>query len=310
MSFRLIIPVVMFVAGASDTSIPVAWPRFAPRTVDDSVTLVTLGTGVPVPDPRAAGPATAVVVGSRVFLFDAGSGVERQLNAAKLPIDGVEAVFFTHLHSDHVLGYPDLIFTSWVFGRRTPLRAFGPPGLKAMTDHLIAAFAEDISVRTTGPERAIPGGYRVNVKEVRSGIVYDSAGVRVRAFMVPHSNWKVALGYRIEARGKSIVISGDTRPSEAISRAAEGADILVHEVYAAAKVEPEKMPGGSDWPRYLASAHTSDVEIGAIAARAKPKMVVLTHIVRLGATDGEMIAAVKSKGYTGKVAVAHDLDRF
>ncbi len=88
----------------------------------DSVIVVKLGTGTPVPNPHAAGPATAVVVGSRVFLFDAGDNVERQLAAAKLPTNGVEAVFFTHLHSDHTLGYPDLIFTSWVFGRRSPGR--------------------------------------------------------------------------------------------------------------------------------------------------------------------------------------------
>ena len=278
--------------------------------LEDSVSLIFLGTGTPVPNPRAAGPATAVKVGSRVFLFDAGSGVERQLNAARLPIDGVEAVFFTHLHSDHVLGYPDLIFTSWVFGRKAPLKSFGPPGLKAMTDHFVAAFADDIAVRSAGLERAIPNGYKVNVREVRSGIVYDSGGVRITAIPVPHGSWKFALGYRIDARGQSIVISGDTRPSDALARAARGVDVLVHEVYSAAQVEPEKMPGGGDWPRYLASAHTSDVEIGIIAANAKPKMVVLTHVISLGATDESMIAAVRSKGYTGRVAVAHDLDRF
>src|SRR6476619_8199707 len=108
----------------------------------DSVSIVMIGTGTPVPNPHAAGPATVVVVGKRVFLFDAGANVERQLAAADLPTDGVEAVFFTHLHSDHVLGYPDLIFTSWVFGRRLPLRALGPPDLTAMTTNLIAAFAD------------------------------------------------------------------------------------------------------------------------------------------------------------------------
>lgn len=278
--------------------------------LDDSVSIIFLGTGTPVPNPRAAGPATVIKVGSRVFLFDAGSGVERQLNAAALPINGVEAVFFTHLHSDHVLGYPDLIFTSWVFGRRSPLKSFGPPGLKAMTDHFVAAFADDIDVRTTGLEKAIPNGYKVKVREVRSGIVYDSGGVRVTAIPVPHGSWKVALGYRVDARGHSIVISGDTRPSEALTRATRGADVLVHEVYSAAQVEPEKMPGGGDWPRYLASAHTSDVEIGIIAANAKPKMVILTHVIAMGASDESMINAVKSRGFTGRVAVAHDLDRF
>ena len=99
----------------------------------ESTVVVLLGTGMPRPDPEASGPATAIVVGERVFLVDAGPGVERRLAAAHLPIDGVTALFVTHLHSDHTLGYPDLIFTSWVMGRRTPLRVYGPPGLKAMT---------------------------------------------------------------------------------------------------------------------------------------------------------------------------------
>jgi ribonuclease BN (tRNA processing enzyme) len=269
-----------------------------------------IGTGTPVPNPRAAGPATAVVVGKRVFLFDAGANVERQLAAAGLPIDGVEAVFFTHLHSDHVLGYPDLIFTSWVFGRRLPLRAFGPPGLNSMTTHLIAAFSDDIKVRTNGLEQAIPGGYRVKVRETRRGIVYDSGGVRITAFPVPHTVWPVALGYRIDAPGRSIVISGDTRPGAELTRQSAGVDVLIHEVYAAAKVEQETMPGGGDWPKYLRSAHTSDVEIGSIAKTANPGMVILTHIVSLGATDSAMVAAVHSKGYAGRVVVAHDLDRY
>jgi Metal-dependent hydrolases of the beta-lactamase superfamily III len=139
--------VIFFVAALALYAFSPAVGKRAPAIPPtDSVVVITLGTGTPIPNPRAAGPATAVVVGSRVFLFDAGDNVERQLNAADLPVNGVEAVFFTHLHSDHVLGYPDLIFTSWVAGRRAALKAFGPPGLKAMTTHLIAAFSDDIKV--------------------------------------------------------------------------------------------------------------------------------------------------------------------
>jgi ribonuclease BN (tRNA processing enzyme) len=281
----------------------------APRP--DSVVVVTLGTGTPVPNPRAAGPATAVVVGSRVFLFDAGDNVERQLAAANLPVDGVEAVFFTHLHSDHVLGYPDLIFTSWVAGRRAPLKAFGPPGLKAMTTHLIAAFSDDIAVRTTGLEKAVKTGYFVTARETRGGLVYDSDGVRVTAFPVPHGAWPVALGYRISAMGKTIVISGDTKFSDEVMRQSKGVDVLVHEVYANSKVDPkETLPSGANWPKYLVSAHTSDVEIGRIAASSNPRMVILTHVISMGAPDDVMISAVKSGGYKGRVVVAHDLDRY
>src|SRR5882762_415047 len=108
--------------------------------------IILLGTGTPYPDPNASGPATAVVVGKRVFLFDAGAGVMRRMNAAGLPISGPEAVFITHLHSDHTLGYPDLILTSWIMRRASPLPVYGPHGLQRMTAHLIAAYAQDIHV--------------------------------------------------------------------------------------------------------------------------------------------------------------------
>ena len=164
------------------------------RLLVDSTLVVLLGTGTPVPDPNAAGPSTAVVVGNRLFIVDAGAGVERRLSAAGLSNTDIEGLFITHLHSDHVLGYSDVIFTSWVFGRKKPLRVYGPPGLKRMTDHLIAAFAEDIDVRTNGFEHAVPNGYKVRAREVKPGVIYDSAGVRVTAFPVLHGSWKYAYG--------------------------------------------------------------------------------------------------------------------
>ena len=165
-------------------------------------------------------------------------------------------------------------------------------------------------MRMTGLEHAIPNGYRVTARETRGGVVYDSGGVRITAFPVPHTVWPVALGYRVDANGRSIVISGDTRPSEELTRRSAGVDVLIHEVYSAANVEQEKMPGGGDWPKYLKSAHTSDIEIASIAKTANPRMVILTHVVSLGATDSAMVAAVHSRGFTGRVVVAHDLDRY
>ena len=270
--------------------------------------VVLLGTGFPRPDPDAWGPATAVVVGTRVFLVDAGVGVERRLAAAHLPINGVTALFITHLHSDHTLGLPDLIFTSWVMGRHTPLEAYGPAGLRPMVDHLIAAYAEDIKQRTEGLEREPRNGYSVNVHAVAPGVIYDSGGVKVTAFRVDHGLLE-AYGYRFDTPGRVVVISGDTRPSENLVQAAQGADVLVHEVYPAARLKPENRPGGQDWPAYMRSLHTSDVELGELAARIKPKLLVLTHILRWGATDEELLAAIHG-AFSGRVVVGHDLERF
>lgn len=274
------------------------------------VQVITLGTGGPFPAPLHQGPATAVTVGGRLFLFDAGTGVERQLNAAGLPISGPTALFLTHLHTDHTLGLADLIFTSWVMRRHAPFPIFGPPGTGAMADHLIAAYAEDIAIRTDGLEHEIPEGWRVAVHEIAPGVAYDSGGVRVTAIPVRHGSWPVAFGYRIDAPGRSIVISGDTRPSDSLEAAATGVDVLVHEVYPSSRMAAEDRPGGGDWPAYLRAFHTSDVELGALAARAHPKLLVLTHIVRMGASDSEVVAGVRRGGYTGPIAVAKDLDRF
>jgi ribonuclease Z len=287
-----------------------AEPARAQAAVADSAVVVLLGTGMPRPDPSASGPATALLVGRRLFLFDAGPGVMRQLAAAGLPINGAEAVFVTHLHSDHTLGYPDLIFTSWVMGRRTPLAVYGPRGLQAMTDHLLAAWAEDIAVRTTGLEHQTPEGWRVAVHEIGAGVVYDSAGVRVTAIPVLHGDWDAAFGFRIDTPRRSIVLSGDARPSEALIAAARGVDVLVHEAYPAGRLAVEDRPGGDDWPRYMHAFHTSDVELGRIAAAARPALLVLTHLVRMGGADEELLAGVRSGGYTGRVVVGRDLERF
>lgn len=270
--------------------------------------LIVLGSGMPVPDPSRAGPAYAVVFGDRTFLFDAGTGVMRRSAEAGLPIDGFTRVFLTHLHSDHTLGLPDVMLTSWVMGRRTPLAVVGPPGTDRMTSLLLQAWSEDIRVRTDGLERGQPGGQRVVVSETRGGVVYDSGGVRVTAIPVAHGNWDVALAWRIDLPNRRIVLSGDARPSDALESASRDADILVHEVYPAVRLAPEPRPGGEEWPVYMKTFHTSDAEVGAIAARARVRQVVLSHVVWMGGTERELLDGVRRGGFAGDVRVARDLD--
>jgi ribonuclease Z len=276
---------------------------------NDSAVVVMLGTGMPAPNPERSGPSVAVAVGRRVFLFDAGPGVMRRVAAAGLPIDGPTAVFLTHLHSDHTLGLPDVIFTSWVMGRGTPLALVGPAGTAKMAGHIAAAWEQDIDVRTNGLEHGRPGGWRVAARDVGPGVVYDSAGVKITAISVPHGSWKQAFAYRVDTRTKSIVISGDTRYSEALAKAAGGVDVLLHEVYDARRVAPEQRAGGDAWPSYMKSFHASDVEVGRVAARARPKLVVLYHIVG-PFTPNELVDGVRRGGYRGRVVVANDLDRY
>jgi ribonuclease Z len=272
--------------------------------------VVLLGTGTPYPDPKASGPATAVTSNGHVFLFDAGVGVMRQMNAAGLPISGPDALFITHLHSDHMLGYADLVLTSWIMRRRTPLKVYGPPGLRKMSEKLLSAFEEDIRIRTQGLEREIPGGYRVELHEIRPGVAYDVGGIRIKAFAVEHGSWKYAYGYRVDTPDRSIVVSGDARPSESLVAASTGVDVLVHEVYCAKYLAKEDRPGGEFWPQYMREFHTSDVELGGLAVRIKPKLLLMTHIIRQGATDEELLEGVRKGGFTGASVVGKDLGRY
>jgi len=287
----------------------------AKRRKPSGTTVVMLGTGMPRPDPQCFGPATAVVYDGRVFLFDAGAGVMRRMNAAGLSIRGPEAVFITHLHSDHTLGYPDLILTTWVMGRRTPLQAYGPVGLKKMTKHILAAWDEDIHVRIEGLEHQTKTGYKVavhefDVSDASGGVVYEKDGVRITAIPVIHGCWKQAYGFRIDTPDRSIVISGDTVPTNTILEASRGVDVLVHEVYPASQVAPEIRIGGKAWPSYMREFHTSDVELGLLAAEAKPKLLVLHHIVRHVEDDDELLESIRAAGFAGEVVVAKDLDRY
>ena len=304
---RLVIPIAFAIAFGSGVGAPAL--RAQQQSSSDSTTVVLLGTGMPRPDPNASGPATAVVVGSRVFLFDAGPGVMRRVAAAHLPINGPTALFFTHLHSDHTLGYPDVIFTTWVMGRRKPLEAYGPHGLAAMTTHILEAWSEDEDIRTNGLEHEPANGYAVHVHEISPGVVYDSGGVRITAIPVLHGSWKEAYGYRIDTPTRSIVLSGDTRYAKSVEDAARGVDVLIHEVYPGAPA-PEARPGGSDWPEYMREFHTSAAELGRLAAAAQPKMLVLIHIVGDPRRDDEIVKTIQAAGYTGRVVIGKDLDRF
>ena len=148
-----------------------------------------------------------------------------------LDLKNLTVAFLTHLHSDHTIGYPDLILTPWVMGRDKPLEVYGPDGIVEMTDHILTAYRDDIQYRLYGSEPANNQGWRVNAHEIEEGVVYEDDAVKVEAFLVKHGTWPNAYGYRFTTPDKVIVISGDTAPCENIIEYGRGADILIHEVY-------------------------------------------------------------------------------
>ena len=275
-----------------------------------STRVVILGTGTPAADPERSGPSLAVVVDETPYLVDLGPGVVRRAASAALAGDfaldpvNLRHAFVTHLHSDHTVGYPDLIFSPWALGRHGSIDVWGPRGIQAMTDNLIAAYEQDIEIRLEGEVPTSDDGYMVNVHETRPGVVFEDRSLTVEAFLVPHGNWPEAYGYKFTTPDKTIVISGDTGPSEAIVEQCDGCDLLIHEVYS--KTGWELRP--PDWQAYHSGFHTSAAELAAIATRARPKLLVLYHQLFWGATDEELLAEIRAAGYEGEVVSARDLD--
>lgn len=271
--------------------------------------VVMLGTGTPNPDPDRSGPAVAIVVNGTAYLVDAGAGVMRRAEQARkagvaaLEAGRIRIVFLTHLHSDHTIGLPDVIYTGWDLNRKGPLQLYGPPGTSAMAMHLTEAYSADIENRTTGLQPHTEDGWKVDAHDVTGGVIYRDSNVTVTAYETPHANWKHALGYRFDTHDRSIVISGDSRPNDAVVNACNGCDVLVHEAYESGGF----LKRTPDWQKYHADAHTSATALAAIATRARPGLLVLYHqMLWGGATEDDLLAEVR-KGYAGKIVSGKDL---
>jgi len=280
--------------------------------------VVLLGTGTPPADPDRSGAATAVIVNGTAYLIDFGAGVVRRAKSAVVDrgiaaLDPVKlrVVFVTHLHSDHTVGYPDLILTPWVLGRRVPLEVYGPRGIKTMTDHVLAAYAEDFAARTRDRQLftmgAFPEGHAVNAHEIQPGVVYKDANVSVTAFATKHA--MESFGYRFDAPDRSIVISGDTNPTQATIDACNGCDVLIHEV-----LTHDWLTRRPDFHAYAARHHTTTSQLVELANKARPKLLVLYHasISLRPAVDSERsspaVLLAEMAGYKGLVVVGRDLD--
>ena len=275
--------------------------------------IAMLGTGTPNPFPDRSGPSIAIVVNDQAYLVDFGPGVVRQAaalspefggNIPGLAVSQLKHAFLTHLHSDHSVGFPDLLFTSWTQGRDTPLTLVGPEGVQVMADGIHHAYQEDISYRLYGQEPANNQGWRVNAIEISEpGLVYEDDNIKVEAFNVPHGSWPNALGYRFTTPDKVIVISGDTAPSETLTEYATGADVLIHEVYSLEGFKTKE----PKWQRYHAKNHTSTHELAEIAKVAQPGLVILYHQLFWGSTHEQLLKEM-AEIYDGPVVSARDLD--
>lgn len=271
---------------------------FCANAAGQEIRVSLLGTGTPSPGMQRFGPSILVEAGKHKLLFDAGRGALQRLAQLNVPWQDVDGVFLTHLHSDHVVGFPDLWLTGWLVkpGRQRPLHVWGPDGTKQMMAHLEQAYAFDIRIRQSD-DRAAPEGVVLVVTEIAEGVVFEQDGVKVTAFAVDHGPVKPAFGYRVDYAGRSVVLSGDTRPSPNLIRHAQGVDLLVHEV-----VAPSIFHG----PSSVIEHHTTPEQAGEVFARTKPRLAVYSHIVPPIAAEQDLIPPTR-KSYPGPVVVGEDL---
>ena len=284
----------------------------AQTKADSDFKVTLLGTGTPIPDPARFGPSTLVEAGNKKLLFDAGRGVPIRVRQLGFREGKIDVVFLTHYHSDHTAGIPDIWLTGWLGNsRQEPFRLIGPVGAKSLMANLESAYALDIKIRLED-EKLPPGGIATVVEEFeKDGVVYDKDGVKVITFTVDHgAAIKPAVGYRIEYKGRAVVISGDTRYDQNVIKYGTGVDLLIHEVCV---VRPELL--SNPYIKRVVDHHTTPREAGQVFSLAKPKLAVYSHLVFLSsdkvprATVDDIVAGTRET-YDGPLQVGEDLMSF
>ncbi len=293
-----------------------AWgqqPAGAPRECpSDEMVVTLLGTGTPSLSPNRFGASNLVQACGMNLLFDAGRGASIRLAQAGVRPSALDAVFLTHFHSDHVNGLADVWMSGYVGARsqrrQSPMPLYGPRGTLKLAEGMRAAHHADVEIRSAdeGVAAAIAG---IETHEFDAGVVFERHGVRVTAFHVLHGEKiKPAVGYRVDYRGRSVVISGDTTYERNVVQAAKGVDLLIHEV----GVGPANAQNQPNIQQVLAH-HTSPEEAGRVFQEAGPRLAVYTHMVRLGApgmASLDQIVERTRSTYDGPLVIGEDLLRF
>lgn len=282
-----------------------------------SMTVTLLGTGTPILNINRFGMSTLVEAGKQKLLFDVGRGASIRLHQIKVPLRDIDAVFITHLHSDHITGLPDLYATAPLptdDGRaQRPIELIGPSGIDNVARGIELMFTDNNRIRLVGKETN-EKVLKINARSMPEdgGVVYEKDGVKVTAFLVDHGHAKPAYGYRIDLAGRSVVLSGDTTKAPNLVKYAKGVDLLVHCISVGSRQLEAAYPEYvNHFYEYLASPEM----IGTILDEVRPRDAVFSHISlysREGiprATEEEIYSRVKAK-YDGSFLIGQDLMKF
>jgi ribonuclease Z len=267
-----------------------------------------LGTGCPQVDPRRLGPASLVRHDGAALLVDCGSGVTQRLVSAGASGRALDAVFLTHLHSDHVVDLFQLVLSSWHQGRDRPMRVWGPPGTRAFVGRLMALWRPEIEQRIAHEKRPSVAALAVEVEEIGDGAEVAVGPLTVRAVAVRHPPVAEALGFVVAGAGRRVAFSGDTAYCPELIAAAAGCDVLVHECMIHRELPAVPGVRTAETLAAVASYHTLSQEVGRVAVEARAKCLMLNHFVPTRFDRAALLAEVR-RDYAGPVIVGEDLMR-
>lgn len=266
---------------------------------------VLLGTGCPQCDPGRLGPSNLVRHEGRAFLVDCGSGVTQRLVEAGTPGAALDAILLTHLHSDHVVDFYQLVISSWHQGRDRPQRIFGPPGTRRFVEGTMALWEPERSQRIAHELRPSTAAFEMDIVEIAPGTIWDDGTMRIQAVAANHHPVRGAFGFVFEAGGRKLAFSGDTAYCPALIEAARGADALVHECFIHREMKPStsRSPEGM---RNVAAYHTLSGVVGRVAREAEVRLLVLNHFVPTRFDRAALIAEVRET-WRGPLVIGEDL---
>ena len=271
--------------------------------------VLILGSGTPNAEADRVSSGLAIAVDGRPYLVDCGHGVVQRVVQARTngliswDTTDLDRLFLTHLHADHTVGLPDLLYTPWIHGRATPVDAYGPAGLERMLAHIQLAYAENIREHLSA-HPCSELGYQAQAHELGAGFRYRDQRIEVQALPANHGDLD-AFSYKFATPAGTVVVSGDTKPTPDFADWARGCDLLIHEVYSARQL-PDRPPA---WRAYHSRVHTSTRELAALANEIRPGRLLLYHQLFWGLTPQELVAEISSD-YAGEVLSSSDLDVF
>ena len=241
--------------------------------------LTLLGTGCPSVDHKRYGPSNLVTSKEAKILVDCGSGVTQRLNELKISSANIDALLFTHLHSDHAVDFYQLIISSWHSYRTKPWKIYGPKGTKKFVNKFMDTWSDERKLRISYEARSSVKAFDIDITEFKSFGNLKIKDINIKYFEVDHKPVKFAYGFNFTNNNKKLTISGDTRPCENLMKYAQKSDVLLHEVFIEGEIKKTNKMRTKKTLHNVKSYHTTSSEVGKVAFITQSKKLVLTHFV-------------------------------